>query len=117
MADDAETRRHILQLFRHVLAQEREIAIAVRARIHGRMQYALFARQIGRQRLALGLLAWRHVDRCLRFGHRLFGLQVLELEVQLFDLLVELLGAPAELHAPQLGQHQLQMLDLGCTRR
>jgi hypothetical protein len=40
-----------------------------------------------------------------------------ELEFQLFDLLVELLGAAAELHVPQLGQHQLQMFDLGGARR
>jgi hypothetical protein len=69
--------------------------------------------KVGRQRLALSLPARRYLYRRLCFGHRRFGFQVFELEFQLLDLLVQLLGAAAKLHASQLGQHQLEVLDFG----
>lgn len=36
------------------------------------------------------------------FGLGIVGLQILQLQFKLFDLVVELLGLAAELHAPQL---------------
>src|SRR5260370_17168100 len=40
------------------------------------------------------------------------GFELFELEFELFDLPLDLLRAAPELHAPQLGDQQLQMLDL-----
>lgn len=62
----------------------------------------------GRGRLAR--IGWRR-----RFGRGL-GTQCFELferEFELAEHLVHLLRAAAELHAAQLGDHQLQVLDLG----
>ena len=70
-----------------------------------------------RQRLACSFLARRHIHWGLRLGHRLFRFQVFQLEFELLDLLVELFRLSPELHAPQLGQHQLQVLDLGGASR
>jgi len=61
----------------------------------------------GRGRLAR--IGWRG-----RFGRglRTQGLKVLERELELAEQLVHLFGAATELHAAQLGDHQLQVLDL-----
>src|SRR5271157_5174872 len=44
------------------------------------------------------------------------GLQFFQLQLQLFDLPFQLLRLPPKLHAPQLGDEQLQMLDLTFAR-
>ena len=62
--------------------------------------------------LARRLVGCRHLAR--RLG--LVGLQVFQLQFELLDLVIELFGLAAELHAPQFGDHQLQMLDLGGAR-
>jgi hypothetical protein len=72
---------------------------------------------VGRQWLTLGLLTWSHLCRCLRFRHRCFSFQVFQLQFQLLDLLIQFFRPTAELHALQLRQYQLQMLDLGGARR
>jgi hypothetical protein len=46
----------------------------------------------------------------------IIGLQVLKLQFMLLDLMAELLGLAAELHAPHLCDPQLQMLDYGGAR-
>jgi hypothetical protein len=43
-------------------------------------------------------------------------MQVFQLQFQLLDLMFELLGLAAELHAPQLRDSQFQKLDLGGPR-
>ena len=43
-------------------------------------------------------------------------LQLFQLQLQLFDLSIQLLRLAAELHAPQLGDQQLQLLDLAAMR-
>jgi len=54
---------------------------------------------------------WRHLAR----GFGIVGLQVFQLQFQLFDLVVEFFGLAPKLHATQFGDLQLQMLDLGGT--
>ena len=48
-------------------------------------------------------------------SHRLSsrGLESFQLEFELFDVAMELLRLAPEVHTPQLGDDQLQMLDLG----
>jgi hypothetical protein len=50
-------------------------------------------------------------------GFRPFRLEILQPKFQLLDLPCNLLRAAAELHAPQLGQQQLEVLDLGFPRQ
>jgi hypothetical protein len=45
-----------------------------------------------------------------------FGLQLFELQLQLLDLLRDLLRLASELHALELGNEQLQMLELTIAR-
>jgi len=47
----------------------------------------------------------------------LVRLQLLQLQLQLLDLPIQLLGLAAELHPPQLGDQQLQVLDLVVPRQ
>lgn len=111
--NDVESRRHVFQLFRHVLAQLLELAIAVRAGIQ-RPDAAHALRVADVEEMACARPSCvAPSPRGLCFGHRLLGFRIFELELQLFDLLVQLLGAPAKLHAPQLGQHEFQGLHLG----
>jgi hypothetical protein len=79
--------------------------------------HSFFTRQMWWQRLAFGFLARRHLRWCLGLGDSLFGFEIFQLQLQLFDLLVQLFGAAAKLHALEFGQHQFQMLDLGGARR
>ena len=44
------------------------------------------------------------------------GFQFFELQFQLLDLALDLLRSAPELHAPELGDQQLQMLDLAAMR-
>ncbi len=56
----------------------------------------------------------RHRRLCRWFGCKLgpVGFKLFELEFELFNLPLDLLRAAPELHAPQLGDEQFQMLDL-----
>src|SRR4051812_45887336 len=117
MPDHPETGWHILKLLGHVFAQVPQPAAAGWAGLCFWPIDSLVAWQMVRQRLAHRLLAWgavglRHFPRC----YTLVGLQVFQLQLELFDLVIELLGLAAELHAPQLGNPQLEMLDLGGAR-
>ncbi len=113
MAYYPEAAWYPFELLGNVLTQGAQASAAARTGVDLRLIYVLDARQVLRQRLARWLVARCLVHRralalCLAFG----GLQVLQLQFQLFDLVVQLLGFAAELHAPQLGDHQLQVLDL-----
>ena len=48
-----------------------------------------------------------------RLGGGLVGFQIFQPQFELFDVTIELLRARAELHALQLEDEQLQILDLG----
>ena len=62
--------------------------------------------------LAWCLVCGRHLAR--RLG--LAGLQVLQLQLELFDLLVQLFRRAAEPHTPQFRNLQLEVLDLDGAR-
>jgi hypothetical protein len=62
--------------------------------------------------LARRLVGGRHFAR----SRRLVGLEVFQLQFQLFDLVVQLFRLAAELHAPQLGDLQFEVLDLDGAR-
>jgi len=117
MANHAETGRHIFQLFGHVFAQVAQSAAAGWTCVSARRIDLFLTRQVIRQRPAHRLPAWRPI----RFGHfplclGFVCLQVFQLQFKLLNLVVELFGLAAELHAPQFGNHQFEMFDLGSTR-
>ena len=117
MAYYPEAAWYPLQLLGDVLTQVVQASAAARTGVGLRLICVLVARQVLWQRLARWLAARRLVHRralalALAFG----GLQVLQLRFQLFDLVVQLLGFATELHAPQLCDHQLQVLDLDFGR-
>jgi hypothetical protein len=79
----------------------------------------LAARQVVWQRLALwlGTLGWRRRWRRIRrlgagVVRRLAGLQFLRPQFELLDLAADPLRRAAELHPPQLGDLELEFLDL-----
>ena len=72
------------------------------------------ARQVLRQRAAHGSMGFRVGS--LRQRHRCCrDLKLFEPELQLVDLAIELLRAATELQAPELRDHELQVLDFGAT--
>ena len=121
VTNDLEVPRHVIQHLGDVLAQLGHAATAVGAgagAIVGRLMHDLLARQMIGQRLALRLVG-ACAGRCRRirrfgaggiFGRT--GLQFLELELELLDLAADPLRRAAELHAPQLGDLEPQLLDL-----
>jgi hypothetical protein len=117
VTDHAEAGRDIFQLLGHVLAQVTQPAAARWAGVGWRRIDFFVARQVVGQRLAYRFLARRLVGfRHLARGLAFVGLQVFQLQFQLLDLMVEFFGLAAELHAPQLGDEQLEVLDLGGAR-
>ncbi|KVL13681.1 hypothetical protein WS95_04010 [Burkholderia sp. MSMB1826] len=80
---------------------------------------ALFALKVIRQRLAAHSFATRpfHCSSRDHIGRAFIALQVFQPQFKLFDLAIQLLRFPAELHPAQLGDHQLQMFDLDRARR
>ena len=117
MADHAETAWYPFELFGNVLAQGVKTTAAGGASFAWRRVHFLVSRQVIRQGTAHRLLARRLVGRwnlARRFAF--VSLQVFQLQFQLLDLVVELLRLAAELHAPQFGNLQLEMLDLDGAR-
>ncbi len=57
-----------------------------------------------------------HRSRCVGLLFAALRFQFLQPQFQLFDLPLQLLRFPPKLHAMQLGQQQLQMLDLTLPR-
>ena len=114
MTDHAEASRYVLQLFGNVFAQQLQLAAAFRARLGRFRQMRLhLTRQMLRQRFARRL--FRRRARCLGDFDRsgaFVGLQLFEPQFELLDLAVQFLRLATELHAAQLRNQQLQMLDL-----
>ena len=120
MADDLEVPRHVIEHLGHVLAELAHAAAAGgtgAGAIIGGLMHHFLARQMIRQRLARRLVA--HADRLRGLGG--FGLggvfgglgfQRLEPQFELGDLLVDPFRRAAELHAPQLGNLELELFDL-----
>ena len=95
-------------------------AAALRAALLLRRVGPGLARQLRRQRAAhwLGGRCGRRdgSHRLGRGGLRLLGLQILQTQLQLLDLLLQPLGLAAKLHPLQLQDEQLQVVDFGVER-
>ena len=122
VADHLEVARHIIQNLGDVLTQFGHALAAVgtlAGAILGWLMHHLLARQMLRQWLALwlGPLAdrWRRIGN-LSLGFRndlgLAGFQFLQPQFKLFDLAAAPLRRAAKLHAPQLGNLELELFDL-----
>ena len=123
LPDHFESRRHVLQNFRNVFAEKFQLSTAVRASCLLRQIRSHFARQVFRQwpprRFRRDVCNGRNPCRCVRSSCvlRLRRLQLVQPQLQLLDLTIQLLRLTPELHPPQLGDQQLQMLDLVVTRQ
>ncbi len=123
MPDHTEARGHVFENFGNVLAQCLQGAATVRAAVIRRPVFDRFARQVIGQGLTLGNR--RYVGVGFRRRHRgfvawsLLGAHAFEFfkrEFELRDRLVHLLGAAAELHAPEFGNDELEVFDFSLLR-
>jgi hypothetical protein len=120
MTNDLEVSGHIVQHLGHVLAEPGHSLAACRAGTRAivlRLMHDIVSRQMIGQRLAFG--PGTFAERCrliLGFSagdvFSLAALQFLEPEFELLDLAADPLRRPAKLHSPQLGDLELQLLDL-----
>jgi site-specific DNA recombinase len=120
--DHLEVAGHVVQNFGDVFTQFGHALAAVRtaaSAILGRLMHHLLARQMLRQRLALwlGPLADGGYGICnfslsFRNDLGLARLQFLKPQFKLLDLAADPLRRTAKLHASQLGNLELQLLDL-----
>ena len=109
--DYLEGRVDDFQLFGDIFPEQLELAAASGASWFLRIEDAHLAHQVLRQRLAYRLGPdWRG-RRFDLFGGTIFGDQVFQTGFELLDLAVDLLGFAAELHALELGDLELELLD------
>ncbi len=114
VADHLELRRHVVENFRDVLADDVQLAAAGRTGAARRLVPAFLPRQMAGQRPAGGLLLGRGGRRCglaVRRKRRDLLLDRLESKRQLIGML--LLRRTAELQPLQRRQKQLQLLQFG----
>jgi hypothetical protein len=119
VTDHAEVRQHVLELFCDVFAERLEPPTAIRTAVTGGQMDALFAFAMVRQRFPTDTFALR-TRRCRSGGYiggTFVGLQVFQPQFELFDLAIQVLRLPAELHAAQFRDCELQVLDLDRARR
>ncbi len=128
VADHLEVAGHVIQNFGDVLTQFGHPLAAVGAgagAIRARLMHHLLARQMLRQGFALRLASladrWRRIGGlflCLYLSLRfrndlsLAGFQFLQPQFKLFDLPRDPFRRTAKLHAAQLGNLELELLDL-----
>ena len=126
VTDDLEVPGHIIQHLGHVLAELGHSPAAIRTgacTVISRLMHDLLPRQMIGQRPALWLATL--ADRCCGFGGLNLGFgaggvfghagfQFLEPELKLGNLAIDPLRGPAELHAAQLGDLELELFDLQC---
>ena len=119
-ADHFEARRNVFQCLGNVLAQHPQSAAAIGAGLLHRREGVGFARQFGGQLTPRGFA--RRLPLCLdllyprRLGRGLAGFGMFQLQCELGDVARQLLRARPELHALQLQDEQLQVLDFGLAR-
>jgi hypothetical protein len=105
-----------------MFAQMPQLAAAVRTGCVLRRNLPRLARQVRRQQPPRRFRAARPFGRDGRFRRRRRSLlstarlQLVQAQFELFDLPRQFLGPAPELHPPQLGDQQLQMLDLCLAR-
>ena len=114
MPNDLELLGDALEDLGDILSQVAQLAAAARAGAlggHRRMRDRL-AREACGQRLTdrpalerFDRFRWRKILRLARF-------ELLDRELELVDALIELLGGASVLGAPELGEHELEVLDL-----
>ena len=110
VANHLEARRHVLQNFGHVIAQMTKFAATAWALRIGSMDVDFTGQMLGQWLAAYGC-TWARLGWWWRGQCGLADLQLFERQLQLVEHAIELLGTPTELHAPQLGDHQFQVLD------
>jgi len=110
--DHPETRRHVIEHLRDVLADLAHRRTAVRT-VAGRLVQHLLARQVIGQRPAHRRRLLLRLGSGRRGLLRLGALQFFQPQLVLFDLPVKALGGAAELHALELCDQKLQVFDLG----
>ena len=115
-ADDPQPRRHMVEHLADGLADQVQLAAAAGAGLMLDIEPHVLARQVRRQArpvgLRLGRLAsWLGAGGSLASTRARSTLEVFKAELQL--IVIEPLGAPAELAALQLLDDELQPLDLG----
>ena len=108
--DHPEAPGHVVQDLGDVLADRAHVGTALRAAAGGLVHHAL-ARQVLGQRARAGR-AFLHDCDCRTRHDRDFGLELIERKLELLDLVRKPLRGATELHALQLGDEQLQRLDL-----
>jgi hypothetical protein len=126
LADHLELGRHILQHLGNIFPEQPQRAPATRTDTLGRFIPIGLPGQVDRKGTPRRFRPYKKV-RFLSTGCRLslsrccclrpFRLEIFQTKLQLLDLPGDLLRAAAELHAPQLGQQQLEVLDLGFPRQ
>ncbi len=119
LPDHFEARRNIFQNFRDIFTKMFQFSATVRASCLLRRIFSCFTRQMLRQGTPRGF-CYIHGrrGRRLRWSHllRLRGFKFIEPQLQLLDLAVQLFRFAPKLHAPQLGDQQLQVLDFAVAR-
>lgn len=115
MTDYLEAGWQVLEHLGDVFAQLLQSAATGRATVFSGKVGMHFARQMVGQRPPLprnGSTLSGRLGLRFRRSLNLIGFQLFELELQLLDLALDLLGTAPELHPPQLRDQQLQMFDL-----
>jgi hypothetical protein len=120
VTNDLEVPWQVVQHLGHVLAEPGHPLAAVGAgagAVIGRLMDDVLAGQMIGQRIALGFGTFTGRGRTIRsFGtggvFGCTGFQFLEPELELLDLATDPLRRAAKLHPPQLGDLELQLLDL-----
>ena len=109
--DHPEAPGHVVQDLGDVLADRAHVGAALWAAA-GRLVHHALARQVLGQRTRSRWALGHDGDGRAGRDRDLLGLELVEGELQLLDLALEPLRGAAELHAPELGDEELQRLDL-----
>ena len=123
LADHLELSRHILQHLGNIFPEQLQLATAIGTGTLDRFIPVRLLGQVGRQRTPRRFRPYKLLgaNRRLSLSRSIclcpFRLEIFQPKFQLLDLPCDLLRAAAELHAPQLGQQQLEVLDLGFPRQ
>ena len=116
-ANHFEARRNVFQRLGDILTQETQGADAVQTAVLDGFQGLGFPWQLRGKRAAHGPGGNHGLGINRRFGpgQGCGGFQIFQLQFQLVDLLVQLLGTLPELHASQFQDQQLQVFDFCVT--
>ena len=109
--DHPEAPGHVVQDLGDVLADRAHVGAALRAAAGGLVHHALARQVLGQRARRAGVRSVTTATVGLvAIGD--LGLELVQGELELLDLALEPLRGAAELHAPELGDQELQRLDL-----